>query len=438
MIPTRVTGAALGAALLLTAAPTEAQSNRTRPVEFVAGGVQVIHKPVTANDVVAVRLYLKGGSAAHTPATAGTEGVMGQMLTRGTERYSRQEFAARATATGTRIGSETTYDFTAITAQAVRQNWEEAWDLFTQAVLHPTFPAEELTQVKSQTLNMLRQRRDNPDQLLNLLGDSVAYAGTALAVDPVGTVASVEALTRDDLQRRYRERMTRANLLLVVVGNIPRADLERKVAAAFASLPAQGGAPPATVTPAAARAEVTVVSQALPTNYIGGMFRTPSLSSDDYAAARLALFILHNRLFEEVRTKRNLSYAVAAQIFSRSINLGRLYVTAVSPDTTLRVMLEQVTRLQREPVSTEEVQENRNVLITSYWTGQLTNMGQASQLGLWELLGGGWENQEAFVDRLQRVTPADVQRVAQRYLRDARFVVIGDPARIDRALFGSL
>jgi zinc protease len=66
---------------------------------------------------------------------------------------------------------------------------------------------------------------------------------------------------------------------------------------------------------------------------------------------------------------------------------------------------------------------------------QETNMGQAQTLGFWELTGGGWRNARLFVDRVRAVTPADVQRVARKYFKNAKFVVIGDPSKVDRALF---
>jgi predicted Zn-dependent peptidase len=69
---------------------------------------------------------------------------------------------------------------------------------------------------------------------------------------------------------------------------------------------------------------------------------------------------------------------------------------------------------------------------------QQTNMGQAAELGGWELVGGGWENGQAYLQRLRAVTPAVVQRVAQAYIKNARFVVLGDPAKVDRKLFLTL
>lgn len=65
-------------------------------------------------------------------------------------------------------------------------------------------------------------------------------------------------------------------------------------------------------------------------------------------------------------------------------------------------------------------------------------MGQAQLLGVWELTGGGWRNGLTFVDRMRAVTPAEIQSVAKKYLRNARFVVVGDPKKIDRGLFVSM
>jgi len=101
------------------------------------------------------------------------------------------------------------------------------------------------------------------------------------------------------------------------------------------------------------------------------------------------------------------------------------------------VILTQVRRLQREPLPQSTLSENVNTFLTEFWMSQQTNMGQAQQLGLFELLGGGWQNLGRFVDAVRRVTPADVQRVATRYMQHARFAVIGDPSKIDRQLFMS-
>jgi zinc protease len=420
-------------ALVLWWPAVVAAQGATAVTKFTAGGITVIHKQIAANDVVAARLYLRGGAAALTPSTAGIERFIGEVSTHGTEKYTKDQFAHFATITGTNIGSAVDFDYTVFTLQAVRQHWDEAWGLFVQATLHPTFPADEVEQVRGQIRDDLAQRLDTPDGHLQELGDSVLYAGHPYAVDPNGTADVIGQLTRDELVAWHRRRLTKANLLLVVVGNLPRADLASQVAAAFAGLPDSGGGAAVVAPLGAGRAEVALVQQDLPTNYILGLYPAPGPSSPDYPALRVATRVLSERLLEEVRTKRNLSYAVFAGLDDRVANRGILYVTAVDPDTTLRVMQTEVHRMQREAVPAQRLAQSVNVFLTSYLMSQQTNMGQAGQLGLWELFGGGWANASAYLNRVRAVEPADVQRVARQYMQHFAFAMIGDTTKVNRA-----
>jgi zinc protease len=432
---------ALAALLLLGVgappAPARAQVQRPAVAEFTVAGIPVVHMPIAANDVIAVQLYLKGGSANLTPERAGIENFLALAARRGTQKYSRDEFAALAAATGTAIGHNANPDYTSFSVQAIREHWDGAWDLFTQAVRYPTFPDAEVELVRGQIVNQLRGRADNPDAYLAVLANNLLYAGHPYALDPLGTVETVGAITAADLRRWHAERLTKENLLMVVVGNVSREDIARKVQDAFGGLPAAGG----TVRPVPAvsttAAKVEVAERELPTNYIRGQFTAPDPSHADYPAFRVAMDILSNRLFEEVRTKRNLSYAVQAGLSQRRSNYGLLYVTAVEPDTTIKVMLAEVERLKTEPITGARLAQSVNGFLTEYWLAQETNMGQAGTLGTYELVGGGWENAEAFTRRVRAVTPADIQRVSRQYLRNVHFAVIGNPARIDRALFTS-
>ncbi len=73
--------------------------------------------------------------------------------------------------------------------------------------------------------------------------------------------------------------------------------------------------------------------------------------------------------------------------------------------------------------------------LTRHYLGQETNAAQAGELAQYELLGGGWRKSTDFLERLRAVTPSDVQRVASAYMRNIRFVVLGDPERIDKRVF---
>jgi zinc protease len=417
----------LGTSVLCAQAPTTTSVPVTRTI---VAGIPVIHKRVTANDVVAVQVYLKGGSAALTPDKAGIENLLGAVITKGTTKYDKDKFSALATSTGTSIGSAATYDWTTFTMQGVRQNWDQAWDLLAQAVVHPTFPEAEVALARGQIEDGLKQRPDDPDTYLEEVADSVVYAGHAYAIDAAGTPGTMAKLTRSDVVDWHKSRLTKSNLLIVVVGNVAPTDLAKKVTEAFGALPATGGEAKKVATVASARGEPALVKRELPTNYIEGVFAAPAPDHPDFAALRVGILILTDRLFEEVRTKRNLTYATFAQLNTRQANRGRIYVTAVNPDTTLRVMLAETKRLAEEPVPEQALKEAINVFATGYFMGQQSNMGQASSLGLWELSGGGYRNAATYVNRLRAVKPADVQRAARTYLKDFRFVVVGDPAKV--------
>jgi zinc protease len=409
----------------------------TSTTKFYVSGIPVIFKPVRANDVVAVRLYIRGGSGNLTPANAGIEDFMLETATRGTSKYDKDAFTARLVETGTKINAGAGYDFSTLALVSVKQHWNEAWDLFTQAALHPTFPAAEVELVRGQLLDAVRRIPDDPDSYLSYLADSSFYMGHPYGVRPGGTSTSLASISREALADWHRQRLTKENLLLVVVGNVAREDLTHKISSTFGELPPRGGSAASVRALTAVTPEVVVVKRELPTNYIMGLFSAPPVSDPDHAALRVGTDILSNRLFEEVRTKRNLSYAVRADLSGLAVNRGSLYVTAVEPDTTLKVILSEVRRLQREPLPAATLAENVNTFLTRFWIAQQSNMGQAQQLGFFEVVGGGWQNLNGFVDAVKRVKPADVQRVAIRYMQHARFTVIGDPTKINRALFTS-
>lgn len=420
-------------AIVSIAAPLDAQQAGT--VEFRAGGIPVIFKPVSENQVIAVQLYLKGGNASITPAHAGIERFIGAVSVRGSKKYTREQFAARAAATGAEVASRQTYDHSVMTLRAVRDYWDDSWDLFIEAALHPTFPDTAVTLVRAQLLSELRRRDDSPDGQLSRLADSVFFAGHVYGIDPAAAVAS---LTRDDLVRWHRERMTKENLLLVVVGNISRTDLETKVRHAFSHLPARGAGARSPDPLTLRERAVRIAPRALPTNYAMGVFAAPTLGDPDYVPMRVATEILSNRLFEEIRSKRGLSRSTSARINGDFVNTGRLYLTAVDLDTAFKVMRHEVERLKSEPVPAKRLAETVNVFLTRYFLDQETNSDQATALGTCQLIGGGWRRAATFLERVRAVTPAEVQRVARKYLKNVRFAVVGDSTRIDTALFTSM
>jgi zinc protease len=152
---------------------------------------------------------------------------------------------------------------------------------------------------------------------------------------------------------------------------------------------------------------------------------------------RAAVSVLNDRVFEEVRTKRHLSYAPTVYLEDLLANCGKLYVTAVEPDTTIKVMLAEVKRLQNRLLDAESLRDKINLTLTGYYLENETNAAQADFLARFELAGLGWKKSEKFVKDRKKVTPEELQAAAQKYLNNIQFVVLGDPAKIDQKLFTS-
>jgi predicted Zn-dependent peptidase len=178
-----------------------------------------------------------------------------------------------------------------------------------------------------------------------------------------------------------------------------------------------------------------VTQRTLPTNYIQGQFGAPSISNPDYYAMRVATTILRDRIFEEVRVKRNLSYAPSADRGNLSANTGSIYVSAVDANQAVRVMLDEINKLKTQPVDPRDISGVSGQFLTTYFIGQETNSAQAAELARYELIGGGWRNSFQFLNRVREVKPADIQAVANKYIKNLRFVVVGNPALIDRNIF---
>src|SRR5204862_3495689 len=105
-------------------------------------------------------------------------------------------------------------------------------------------------------------------------------------------------------------------------------------------------------------------------------------------------------------------------------NLGGISVSATDANQSVRVMLNEIARLQTQPISQDELKGTVQHYLTTYYLDQETNAAQAGELARSELLGGGWKTSTLFMDKISAITSADVQRVAQKYMHNIRFVVL--------------
>ncbi len=399
---------------------------------FMVAGVRVVHRRVTSNNVVAANLYLLGGTRQLTPATAGIEVLLLDASDRGTRRYTKTALRAKMARLGSAIVVQSGADWTMFGMRSTSTGFDSTWSIFADRVMHPRLDSSEVALVRDQFAAAVAQQRDSPDALLSYLADSVAFAGHPYALHSVGDERSIAAITPRSLRAYHAQQMVTSRMLLVVVGNIERARVERLVRSTIGSLPRGTYAWTFPSPVPSGASDVTVVHRVLPTNYLLGYYAGPLASSADYQPLRVAAAVLSGRLFAEIRSRRNLTYAVNAPFIDRAASAGGLYVTTVAPDTTLTLMRAEIARLQRERIDPVALERLVQQFITEYFLDNETNAAQADFLARAQVYRGDHRAADRFVDELRDVTPADVQRVARRYMRDVRFAYVGDSARLSR------
>jgi zinc protease len=410
-----------------------AASADTSTSEFTVNGVRVILRRNTATDVIAANLFLLGGVQQLTPATQGIEAFLLAASERGTKRYPKDALRIATNKTGSVISIEPEDDWTVFGLHATRATFDSSWAIFADRVMNPTLDSSDVELVRAQLLAAASQQRLHPDAELRIVADSLMFAGHPYALSTEGTERSIASISRAALRSYLTTQFVKSRMLLVVVGNVERTRLEQLVAATLAKLPAGNyrWAPPPAV-PGDRRALV-VESEQLPTNYIIGYYAGPPASSPDYNALRIATAVLSGRFFTEIRSKRNLSYAVDAPFVERAVATGGVYVTTVAPDQALTLMHDEIQELQNELVDPAGLRRLVLQFITDYFLKNETNADQAEFLARAALYEGDYQAANRFVDDLRRVRPEDVRRVAREYMHNFRFVYIGDPAKLPKA-----
>lgn len=403
--------------------------------EFDVNGLKVILKRRASAPTISVGLFLRGGVRNLTEKTAGIESLMLNSEIEAGQSFPRQTVRRELARTGATIGASAGSDFSIVSMASSREAFDRMWKVFTDVTMKPLFDQADVNRVRDQMITGLREQETVPDSALDALEQRVIYAGHPYSNDPTGTVATLTGITPAQLREHHKKSMETSRLLLVVVGDIDEADLKARVTQTFGTLPKGNYRESPLPALDFSKPTLEVVARQLPTNYVKGDFAAPTLGSPDYYAMRMAMAVLGTRIFQEVRVRRQLSYAPNADIGNASANSAFIYVTAVDANQAVEVMLKEIERIKNEPVTDDELTATAGEFLTNYYLKLQTNSAQAVDLARYELIGGGWRNSFEFLNGINQVKPEDIRIVANKYMKNLRFIVIGDPSAINRSIF---
>lgn len=400
----------------------------TGTVTYESGGIRVIQRQI-AGDIAVANLYLLGGVRQVTWANAGIEPFFLEATERGTRAYSKDRLRRAMSRLGTGIVTDADPDWSVFGIRATRATFDSTWAIFASRLMQPTLDSSEVELVRQQFLLGVSQRQDSPDALLEYLADSVAFDGHPYAIPTTGTAASLARITLADLRAFQREQVVKSRMLLVVAGDIPRARIERLIALTLARLPAGSYKWTLPDTLPRTKAMAFSVDRPLPTNYIMGRYAGPKAGTKDYYALRITSAVLAGQLFGEIRSRRNLTYAVDAPFIERAVAAGGFYVTTVQPELTVDIMRQQLAAVRTGMINEDALGRLIQQFLTQFYLDNETNANQADFLARSYLFEGDIRAVAKFEEQLRSVTPLDIQRMAQRFIRDVRWVYIGDGKR---------
>jgi zinc protease len=405
--------------------------------EYVlSNGMKVLLIEVPKAPVATVQVWYKVGSRNEVMGRAGLSHMLEHMMFKGTARYPKGSFSRIVRKNGGIDNAFTGQDFTAyfenVAADRVGLALELEADRMQGLLLDNSEFQTEREVVKEE--RRLRSEDDPQGALVEALF-AQAYLSHPYHWPVIGWFADLDAMALEDLQRHYDTFYSPNNATLIVIGDIKADSLLPTIKRLFEPIP-RGPSPKQILPPEPEqRGERRfLLKREAQVPFVMMGFRVPNYSSDDsYALDILESILSHgksSRLYQSLVYDQKNSLAVGAEYSLLQTDPGLFYFySLVNPGAKVEAVEEalqrEITRLQNEPPSDQELQRAKNQVEATRIFEQDSNFRHAMLLGQAESVGAGWRRIDQFVERIRAVTAKDIQRVAKQYLtQDNRTVGI--------------
>ena len=382
------------------------------------------------------------GVEADPPGRAGLTTLLTALLDEGTTSRNALQIADQEAFLGISLSTSSGWDASRISLHTPTAQMDSALALMADVALRPSFPAAELERLRAERLTELIQLRDRGPGIADVAYPAIIYGTEHPYGRPMlGTEVSVAAITRADLERFYRTYFRPNNSTLIVVGDVTADEIMRRAGAVFGSW--ERADVPATVMTAGRPATTTAVylidkPGAAQSSVRIGNIGVPR-STRDYFGLLLANTILGgsftSRLNQNLRETKGYTYGAGSRFdMRRSAGpfTARAEIVAEKTDSALIEFMKEL-RSIRDTVPAAELAKAKTYLqlqmpASFETTGQIAN--QLVPIVLYDL---PLDYYNSYAQQIDRLTQADVQRVAREYIDPSRLaiVIVGDRASIE-------
>jgi zinc protease len=409
-------------------------------------GLRLIVARRAGAPLVTVQLRVSSGGEVDPLEKAGLADLTATLLTRGAAGMSATEIAAAAEARGGSLQSGGERDQSELGITVTTPKLPAALTLLSEIVREPTFAAAELERARAQAEDDLRLLLSRPTSFAQLVAGRAVFGAGAYGHSRYGTQDSLGRIERADVVRLHETYYRPDNALLVLSGDIDPDDARALAERAFGawSRPSTD-LPPRPAGAATSKAPAVLVVDDPGAGQAGVVAAHAGIPRDagDWYTAAVANAVLGGsysaRLNEEIRIKRGLSYGASSRLESlrdAGVWLAAAQTKNPSAPEVVDLMLGQFAALAAEPVPSAELMARKATLIGAYGRSLETTEGLAARVAELALYGIDLAELGRYIDRVEAVTQADVQRFAKAHLGAGatHVVVVGDASEFEAAL----
>jgi len=382
--------------------------------------------------MVLVRVVLDAGARRDPPNKPGLANLTAELLTEGTASRNAQQTKDAIDFIGGALGAGAESDYAVISLQVLRKDLDVGLDLLADTLLRPAFKPDELARRREAVTASIRADEDDPTNVAQKAFLRTLYGDTPYGHPVEGTAASVPRLTRADVRAFFTRHYGPTNAAIVVVGDLSpseaRQHLER-VLAGWRGTAATSFAYPPWEPPAAQTVRID-----RPVTQSGIVMGSLGIARDnpDYETIAVMNYILggggfSSRLMDNIRTQAGLAYSVSS-FFAANKSAGPFEIVMQTKNASVADAIararEQVEGIRDQPVSDAELQEAKRYLTGSFPLRLDSNGKIADFIAQCWFYGLGLNYADVYIERVDAVTAADVQRVARDHLHPDRFIEV--------------
>ncbi len=385
--------------------------------EVLDTGLRLITESMPHVRSVSLGVWLTRGSRHETRDRGGIAHFVEHMLFKGTATRTAEDIAQAIDSIGGQLDAFTAKEYAAYYIKVLDEHLPTAVDLLSDIVMRPRLEAEDLEKEKKVILEEIKMVEDTPDDLVHELFTQHFWEGHALGRPILGSKETVESFTTDILRDYFQNAYVASNLIVSAAGNIQHERVSELVASAFASLPASG----ATFEDSVPRVVPQVLTRAkeLEQSHVClGTNSYPQNHEDRYVSYIMNTILggsMSSRLFQNVREKRGLAYAVFSGL-SAYRDAGNITIYAGCANEAVPevvdLCVEELRGMKQAPVPDAELRRAKDHLKGSLMLSLENTASRMSHLARQEIYFERHFGLDETLAGVERVTAADITRVA--------------------------